>query len=262
MFRFQVLGSFEVLHDHRNCTPTSSKARQVLALLLIRANQIVPIESMIEELWGPRPPRSAVNTAQTYIYQLRRQFQRLSAEADGVSITTSPPGYRLRVRQDQSDLDAFTRFAEQGRALFLDGRPADAAQRLGQALTLWRGSPLANVARGPERDAYAEALRERRMDVLKYRIQVDGALGRHRELLLELKVLVRQNPLDEWLHGQLIIALHAVGRRAEALRAFHELRVVLRDELGLDPSPEVCRIHGQILTGAESHPLDLPASVG
>lgn len=262
MIRFQVLGSFEVLHDHRTCTPTSAKARQVLALLVIRANQVVPIDAMIEELWGGRPPRSAVNTVQTYICKLRRQFQRLPAATDGMTIETASPGYRLRVRQDQSDVDTFVRFADQGRALFCDGRPADAARRLRQALALWRGSPLANVAGGPERDAYAEALCEQRMDVLKSRLQVDSALGRHRELLLELKALVRQHPLDEWLRGQLIISLYAEGRRADALRAFHDLRVVLRDELGLDPSPEVCRVHEQILAGTEFYPFELPASVG
>lgn len=252
MIRFQVLGPFQVLHNNRDCTPSASKSRQVLAMLLLRANQVVPTDALIEELWGEHPPRSAVNTAQTYIYQLRRMLQRLSAGTDdGVTIVTSAPGYQLRVRQDQWDLDTFIRLAAQGRMLFADGQIEAAAGRLHQALSLWRGQPLANVASSPVLDAHAETLREQRMETLRLRIQADGMLGRQHELVAELRTLIRQHPLDEWLHGQLMLSLHNLGRRSDALQAYQRLRVVLRDQLGLDPAPDLCRIHEHILSGRE-----------
>ncbi len=262
MIRFEVLGSFELWHDEDNRTPKSGKLRQALALLALSANRVVPVDVVIAELWGPAPPRTAVNTAQTYVYQLRRLLRQLTSDGEGVTIETSPPGYRLVARQDQSDVDAFTRFSRQGRAMLAEGRAEAASERLGQALALWRGEPLSNVAAGPARDGHAEELRERRMDVLRLRIQADTDLGRHRELVPELKMLVREHPLDEWLHGRLILALHALGRRAEALDAYQRLRTLLRDELGLDPSPEVGRIHQQILGGtAFRHPLRAGMSV-
>lgn len=263
LIRFEVLGSFELVHNQEKYTPKSAKLRQVLALLLFSANRVVPMEAVIEELWGSAPPRTAVNTAQTYIYQLRRLLRRLDTGGTGVGVETTPPGYRLVTRQDQSDVDSFTRFARQGRALLEEGRAEEASQRLGQALALWRGDdPLCNVPPGPARDVHAEALRDRRADTLRLRIQADADLGRHRELVPELRVLVREHPLDEWLHGRLILALHALGRRAEALHAFHHLRTLLRDELGLDPSPELGRIHQQILGDiAFRHPLRTRVSV-
>jgi DNA-binding SARP family transcriptional activator len=252
MIRFQVLGPLRVLHDTRDCTPSASKARQVLALLLLRANQVVSTDALIEELWGERPPRSAVNTAQTYIYQLRRMFQRMSANTDdGVAIVTSAPGYRLRVRQDQWDVDRFLRLSEQGRTLFSDGEIEAAAARLHQALSLWYGQPFSNVAGGPSLDAQIEMLQERRMAVLRLRIRADALLGRQQDLVAELRTLARQHPFDEWLHGQLMLSLYNLGRRTDALAAYQRIRVVLRDQLGLDPSPDLCRIHDDILSGRE-----------
>lgn len=252
MIRFHVLGPFQVLHNNRDCTPSAAKARQVLAMLLLRANQIVSTDSLIEELWGEWAPKSAVNTAQTYIYQLRKTFQRMSAETDdGVAIITSAPGYQLRLRQDQSDVDTFARLVAQGRNLFAADEIEEAAQRLHQALSLWRGQPLSNVASSPTLDAYVETLQERRMEALRLRIHADGILGRQHELVPELRTLARQHPLDEWLHGQLMLSLYNLGRRSDALQAYRRIRTVLREQLGVDPSADLCRIHDDILSGRE-----------
>src|SRR4051794_14781733 len=118
MLTFNVLGSLEMLHDGSLCTPTAPKVRWALALLLVRSNHVVGIESLIEELWGDNPPRSAITTAQTYVYQLRRCMQRCNlAERPEDVLETRPPGYVLRVAPDSVDASVFTTLTNQGRLL-------------------------------------------------------------------------------------------------------------------------------------------------
>ncbi|HKT06234.1 MAG TPA: AfsR/SARP family transcriptional regulator [Rugosimonospora sp.] len=246
--RFTALGPLEVFHDHCLCKPTAPKARQVLALLLLRANQVVPISALVEELWGEQPPQSAVTTVQTYVYQLRKMFERAGYQGpDQELLATRPPGYLLRLCQDQLDADVFGRLVQQGRMLVQSNRLTEAADRLRRALELWRGSALANVTQGPLLRGYVADLEEQRMRAVELRIQANAALGRHRELIGELRILVSQYPLNEWLHAQLIVALNAAGRRGEALQAYHALREILTDELGLDPSPALRRLHHDVL---------------
>jgi DNA-binding SARP family transcriptional activator len=224
------------------------KARQVLALLLLRANHVVSISALVEELWGEQPPASAVTTAQTYVYQLRKMFERSGYRgAEHEPLATRPPGYLLRVRQDQLDVDVFVRLVQQGRLLLQSNRFSEAADRLRRALELWRGSALANVAQGPLLRGYVADLEEQRMRAVELRIQATAALGGYRELIGELRILVSQYPLNEWLHSQLIVALHAAGRRGEALQAYHHVREILTDQLGLDPSPALRRLHHEVL---------------
>jgi len=267
VIRFRVLGSLEVLHNNTVCTPTAPKPLQVLAVLLLRANQIIPTEALVHELWSEDPPVTAVTTAQTYIYQLRKTLHRLAGgDGEGAELLTRPPGYLLRIRQEQLDLDSFSRFAEQGRALLETGHPEAGAQRLRHALALWQGPTLANVAHGPLLEAHVADLDEQRMNVLFLRIQADLALGRHRDLVGELRALVAQHPLNEWLHGSLIVALSGAGRRGEALQAYHHVRKILREELGVDPSAELQRIRHEVLTadvfrpGASGVPVVAAAS--
>jgi DNA-binding SARP family transcriptional activator len=249
MLQFQVLGPLEVFDDDRVCTPTPPKVSRVLALLLLRANQVVSMDSLIEELWGETPPMSAIGTAQTYIYQLRKVIDPGAKQAgDGDWLVTKPPGYLMRLLPDQLDANAFEALSRQGRQMLESGLPEQASHLLRRALDLWKGPSLANVRRGHLLDAHAVHLEEQRMRTLELRIQADAELGRHRELIGEMRSLVAVHPLNEWLHGHLIAALSHCGRRGEALQAYQDLRNVLSTQLGLDPQPELERLHQEVLS--------------
>ncbi|SBT42866.1 DNA-binding transcriptional activator of the SARP family [Micromonospora auratinigra] len=245
---FNILGALEVKHEGNICTPTAPKVQWVLALLLCRANQIVSIGSLTEELWGTEPPRSAVTTTQTYIYQLRKKFEREGIAARPEErLETRPPGYLLRVGDAELDADRFERQVERGRELLAQGRADVAADLLRDALAMWRGPALANVPVGRLLEGHVAHLEESRVRALELRIEADIALGRHRELIPELRLLVAAYPLNEWMHGELIQALHRAGRRGEALQAYQNLRDILNEELGLDPSPELQRMQREVL---------------
>jgi DNA-binding SARP family transcriptional activator len=249
MLQFQVLGPLEVYDGDRVCTPTPPKVSRVLALLLLRANQVVSMDSLIEELWGEEPPLSAVGTAQTYIYQLRKILDpRGEHSAVGEWLVTKAPGYLMRVAPNQLDATAFEALSWQGRQMLEQSQPEQASQLLRRALGLWRGPSLANVRRGALLEAHAVHLEEQRMRTLELRIQADVELGRHRELIGEMRSLVATHPLNEWFHGQLIMALSHSGRRGEALQAYQDLRRVLSNQLGLDPQPELQELHREVLS--------------
>jgi SARP family transcriptional regulator, regulator of embCAB operon len=249
--KFRILGPLEILKNGRECTPTAPKVLQVLALLVLRANRIVDTESLIQELWGEKPPRSAMTTIQTYVYHLRRSFEREGLVRSGDDlVATRPPGYILRVRPEQVDLQEFHRLSQQGRELLDRGEYAEAAAALRAGLALWSGRPLANVMLGPRLSAYMVDLQEQQMAALQLRIQAEMELGRHRDLIGELRSLVALYPLDEWLHGQLIRVLGRSGRRSDALQVYHNLRVALGEELGIDPSREIQNLHQGLLASS------------
>ncbi|MEU7649394.1 AfsR/SARP family transcriptional regulator [Streptomyces huasconensis] len=247
--RFTVLGSVEVINGDRHCTPSAPKVRQVLALLLLRANHLVRVDSIIEELWCDSPPKSAMTTAQTYIYQLRKMIEREGFAQRGEDILqTQSFGYLLNFRTDAIDAWNFEKLAAEGQAELRAGRAEQAATTLAKALKLWAGPALGNIACGPVLSAYAVQLEEQRLQVLQQRIEADIQLGRERELVGELRRLVAENPLNEWFHGRLIRVLQAIGRRHEALQTYQQLRTTLSEEIGLSPSIEVQRIHQGLLS--------------
>ncbi len=246
--RFNVLGPVEVFHRGRLCTPTAPKVRGVLALLLMRANRLVETSALIEELWGDRPPQSAVTTTQTYIYHLRKLFAReIGPEGERIFVTR-PPGYLVEIGAGQLDMHVFEHQVEQGRNLLATGRPAEAAQLLAQALRLWRGPALANVAVGQLLEGSVANLEEQRLQATQLRIEACLQLGRHRELIAEMRTLVAQHPLNEWFHAKLILALSRSGRRSESLAVYQHLRHTLDQELGLSPSQELQRLQHEVLT--------------
>ncbi|MEU4656549.1 AfsR/SARP family transcriptional regulator [Streptomyces sp. NPDC023723] len=259
MLRFQVLGRLSVTNDLGECTPTAPMVRRVLGQLLLCTNSIVTLDAIIDELWGDKPPKSAVPTAQTYIYQLRRQFEPwVPADMVEQTLATCGTGYILRVNPDQLDLTAFLQLARQGRTALAAGDPAAAARLLRQALDLWSGSALADVTAGPAIEAHVVHLQEQRAHTLELRIQADAMLGRHRELVGELKAMLLTNPLNEWYHAQLIKALASIGRRYESLLAYQDLRKTLSTELGLEPSEALKELHQEVLAG-RSRWSDRPA---
>lgn len=255
MAEFKVLGGLEILKDGRACTPSAPKVRQVFSLLLLSCNQVVNLDLLIEELWDERPPRSAVTTAQTYIYQVRRLIAEEQLDEPGAELlVTRASGYVLQADPDQIDVNVFRRLFRDGQVCMDSGRPGEAAEVLRRALDLYRGAALADVTRGRLLEPHAVLLEEQRLRVLELRIQAEMQLGLHRELVGELKSLVTQHPLNEWFHGQLITALSQVGRRSEALQAYQNLRAVLDDELGLEPTPELQRLQMEVLTTGCAQP--------
>jgi DNA-binding SARP family transcriptional activator len=233
---FRILGPLEVRDGDRLVPLGGARQRAVLALLLTRANEVVSRDWLIDELWGERPPESAVNVLQTYVSHLRKA---LSVER----LLTRTPGYMIRVDRDELDLYRFEDLATEA-----DGvEPDVAATKLRGALELWRGTALADFAY----DAFAQPtitrLEELRLTALERRIEADLALGRHGELVGELEALTREHPLRERFRRQLMLALYRSGRQAEALATYQDARRVLVDQLGIDPTPSLQELERAIL---------------
>ncbi|MCC5480874.1 AfsR/SARP family transcriptional regulator [Streptomyces barringtoniae] len=262
----EVLGTLAVRLDGVSITPTAPKPRQVLALLALRAGQVVPVGVLAEELWGAKPPRSARATLQTYILQLRELISAAleGGAGDGTGqrcqakdvLLTVPGGYLLKGGDGSSDVREFERLAGSGyRAMDAEDYP-QAARLLREALDLWSGPALADVHTGPHLRTEAKRLEESRLCALDQRVEADLRLGRHRELLAELTVLVNQYPTHESLCGQYMLALYRSGRRGEALDAYQRLRATLVRAMGLEPSPALGKLQRSILM---SGPDTLPA---
>lgn len=261
---FKVLGPFEVASgDGRVHILNTPKICQVLALLAVRANTIVSADSIVAELWADTPPRSALTTLQTYIYHSRKLFAELGLPAGGRGLlVTRAPGYMLEVAPEQVDAGRFERLLKEGRDEFAKNRPENASKLLRSAIDLWRGPALANIAAGDILTGYIAHIEECKIQALELMVEVEKQLGRYRELIPELRALVSAYPLNEWFHGQLIMALSHAGRRAEALQEYQRLRSILQEELGLDPAPELQRIHHEVLNPASARHRQVPSYTG
>lgn len=256
-----LLGALSVREHGISVAPTAPKPRQVLALLALHADQVVPAAKVIEELWGATPPRSARPIVQNYVLQLRERIGAALRQArDAVPrsakdvLVTVPGGYLLRTGEGRSDVREFERLAGAGRRAVDAGDYPRAARRLNAALALWTGRALADVRTGPHLEPQAALLEESRLCALEQRIDVAMRLGRHRELLAELTALVSRYPTHESLCGQLMLALHRSGRRGEALTAYQRLRATLVRDLGLEPSAALVRVQRSILLAAPPRP--------
>ncbi|MEU7146142.1 AfsR/SARP family transcriptional regulator [Nocardia sp. NPDC046473] len=245
---FSMLGALEMCHEGRRIVVTSPSVRKVLALFLFRANSAVAVETLVDELWDDKPPRSAVTTAQTYIYQLRRQFNHEFGIKRHDMISTEDHGYVMHLVGCQTDAQRFTHLTEQGRKHLDDHEPEQGVEVLRRALNLWTGTALANVHVGSVLKAHVAHMEEQRILALELRIDAELQLGRHRELVAELRNLVVTHPLNEWFHSRLILALSRSGRRGEALAAYQDVHRILATELGIDPSRELRDLHYEVLT--------------
>ncbi|MDQ2969379.1 MAG: AfsR/SARP family transcriptional regulator [Actinomycetota bacterium] len=254
---FRILGPLEVVEQGRALPLGGARQRTVLALLLTRANEVVSADRLIDELWGTQPPRSAANALQYHVSQLRK------ALAPHTAIVTQEPGYVIRVGPDELDLLRFELLVEEAQ----QAAPEVAARKLREALALWRGPPLADVAH--ESFAQMEVLRleELHMGALEQRVDADLALGHYAELVGEVQVLVREHPLRERLRAALMQALYGSGRQVEALEVYRETRRLLVDELGIEPSPALQELeqailrHDPALTSLESPPKPRQRSI-
>ncbi|MFC0598373.1 AfsR/SARP family transcriptional regulator [Streptomyces palmae] len=257
---FAVLGPLQVSEQGRSYTPTAPKQRQLLALLLLNANQVVSTRTCIEELWEDAPPNSALSTIQSYVLQLRRALGRIpqigSLQAARRVLETRDGGYLLVVRSDELDVNAYTALVRQGRVQ-LHQDDAAASELLGRALRMWQGSALSDVQVGPVLRAHLVGLEEDRISVQEQRIDADLRLGRHHDLIGELSALTTMYPTQEYLHAQLMVTLYRSGRRTQALEVAQRLRRVMHDELGLEPSPRIHSLHQAVL--ACDPVIDTPA---
>ncbi|MFJ4525127.1 ATP-binding protein [Streptomyces sp. NPDC088810] len=253
--RFGILGPTEIhTGDGTPVDPGGPRPRALLTLLLLDAGRPVPVERLLDGLYGAEPPAGALGALQSQISRLRRRL------APHTGVDAVPAGYALAVDPDTVDAHRFTRLAAEGRTALTAGDHPRAAALLRDALALWRGPALPDL---PDAHADRARLDELRLAVVQDRIEAELSTGGGPELVPELRALLRGQPLDERLYGQLMRALHAAGRPAEALAVFEEARRTLADQLGADPSPELSALHLRLLrdgTGAPARPR-LPAQL-
>jgi WD40 repeat protein/DNA-binding SARP family transcriptional activator/energy-coupling factor transporter ATP-binding protein EcfA2 len=238
----QVLGPVEASVYGRSIPLGGGKPRALLAMLALNGGSTVSTERLIDGLWGEEPPASANKLVQVYVSQLRKA---LGSSENGAEIVTRPRGYELRVAPDVIDAERFER-------LVASGAPRE-------ALALWRGPPLDDVADEPFAAVEIRRLEALRLAALELAIDRDLEEGRHREVVAELEALVAAEPLRERLHAQRMLALYRCGRQADALAAYRQARAALVEAIGAEPGPELRRLHEAILRQDPS--LALPAAV-
>ncbi len=256
--KFFVLGSLAIANDTGQFTPSAPKVREVLSLLLLRHNQLIASRDFIDELWGDKPPASAHSTLQTYVYKVRKLLAEHSHTDAGDVLVTRQYGYEIIIPPETLDLCQFEQLMDKGISMLGRNDLEGGTETLSEALSLWRGSALADVSAGRLLSAYITALEEKRLRALELRLDADLQLGRHREVVSELRTLIWANPLHEEFHTKLMVALHRCDRRSEALQAYQHMREVLVEELGIDPSPASRQLHQALLSSDSS--LDIPPS--
>jgi DNA-binding SARP family transcriptional activator len=244
---FLVLGPLKVIVQGREVALPAAKHRALLAALLVRANQAVSAEGLIDALWEGRPPASAGKTLQTYVSQLRRELEPTAVAGHWLALRTAEGGYRLHVDADSLDSGRFEQLAEEGRRALSRADPASAAAWLREGLALWRGPAYGDLAIAPFARGEAARLEELRLVAVEWRIEAELALGGAAGLVAELEDLVGRVPFRERLWGHLMLALYRAGRQSEALSAYRRFRGNLADQLGIEPGPDLRRLEEQIL---------------
>jgi DNA-binding SARP family transcriptional activator len=241
---YLLLGPLEVRLGTRPLRLGGHLQRSLLALLLMRAGQVVSSDELIDLLWGERAPDGARKTLQVHMSQLRKALR----ERGGPDpIATRPPGYVLSAAPGAIDVERFQQLAHEGRTQLATGDAVGARDRLAEALGLWRGRALAEFVYEPWAETESERLEEQRLAALEDRLDAELGLGRDADLVGELESLVAAHPLRERLRGQLMLALYRAGRQAEALTAYQEARRALVEELGIEPSPSLVELERSIL---------------
>ena len=260
--RFGILGTTRAWRDDGSEVPVGGPTRRaLLALLLAHPGGVVTADRLIDDLYGEQAAGGAAHALQSQVSRLR---QDLGREA---TIELVPAGYRLATDPDAVDAHRFERLSDEGRQSLRSGDPGRAASLLREALDLWRGPALADAADAGSVRARISALEERRLGALEDRIEADLQRGEHRAVVPELQELSGRHPLRERLRGLLMRALQAGGRQAEALILFEEVRRLLAEELGADPSAELTALHQALLHGERpfeppSPPAQLTSFVG
>jgi DNA-binding SARP family transcriptional activator len=249
---FGLLGPLLVRSGGAEVPIRRGHQRSLLALLLLHANQVVPIEEITEALWGPAPPTSAPVAIRSYIRWLRLAL----GEAGRQRVSTQPRGYLIRVADGELDVAQFERLLASARAAARGGCWQEAAGRAREALSWWRGEPLADIESETMALHDAPRLAELRLQAVETRIDADLRLGGHGEAIAELPGLCAAHPLREQFHALLMRALYRGGRQAEALEVYQRARAMLVAELGVEPGPGLRELHQRILSADPA--LELP----
>jgi DNA-binding SARP family transcriptional activator len=250
---YGILGPLEVRQDGNSLVCRGTKQRLLLAALLLRPNEVVSSDQLIDALWGEHPPSTAQKALQVHVSQLRRV---LAAGSEREPIVTRPPGYELRLAEGDLDLHRFETIVAAARLASVRGQLEQASALFHDALELWRGAPLADLTFEQFLQPEIARLEELRLAALEDRVDADLALGRHLEMIGELEALAGEHPLRERIQGQLMIALYRSGRQAEALEVYRGTRRRLVDELGLEPGRELKAVEAAIL--GQDAGLDAP----
>jgi DNA-binding SARP family transcriptional activator len=247
---FRILGPLEVLGPDGPVHLGGPRQRAVLAILLLNANRVVSIDRLADELYDGEPPATAVTQVQRQVSDLRKLI--------GPAIETRAPGYVVRAGPEGLDLTRYERLSEDAASALSHGERARAAALLREALALWRGAPLADLAYEAFAAAPVARLEELRLTGLEQRIEAELALGEHRRLVAELEALVAEHPTHERFSAQLMLALYRSGRQEDALAAYRSLRRALVEQFGIEPTPELARLEQAVLNQDPS--LDAPAA--
>ena len=247
--RFLVLGPLEVMDDGGQLVQIAgAKERALLAHLIANADRVVPADDLIDELWGENPPRTAARTLRSYVSRLRRSLDPdRSAEGGTETLRSRGDGYELLAAGHLIDALRFEQLAGDAHRLLTTGQPTEADRLLEEALGLWRGAAFEGYRYTGFGASEGERLDELRRTATEDLIDSRLAAGDAGQLVAELQAMVREEPLRERRWSQLMIALYRAGRQAEALQAFLRAREVLVGELGIEPGPELQRLHGAIL---------------
>ena len=236
----RVLGPLELVGTREPVPVTAPKQRRLLAALVSRVGDACSTDFLIDAVWGPSPPASAEKLLQVYVSQLRKLVHPAHIRRRGAS-------YALDLNGGSVDAMRFERLLREGKAALKEANPALAASLLRRSLALWRGAAYAEFAYEDVTRGEAERLEELRLTALEERFEAELALGRHTDLLPDLSRFAAEHPLRERVHGQMMLALYRCGRQAEALDLYTALRARLRDELGLEPAPELRELQRRIL---------------
>ncbi len=242
--RFSVLGPVRLLKEGVEETAGQPRQCAVLASLLLRSGRPVSLSRLVEDVWGDEAPASAVGSVRTYVYRLR---QALGERGDG-SVRLVDGGYLLRIGPDDLDLNHFKRMTARAREARRDGNVTLAADLLSESLGMWRGVALAGVP-GPFASVQRGVLGELRLACAEEQLACDIELGRYAEAAAELSALLAEHPLRERVCGLLMTALCGAGRQSEALTTYHTTSHLLRQRLGVNPSPKLRQVHERILSG-------------
>ena len=236
---FRVLGPLEVVEDGRVVPLGGRRQRVVLARLLVRANELVPTGTLIDEVWGDEPPEAVRNSLQSYVSHLRKAL-------GDERIRSGSGGYMLTAEADEIDARRFDSLVDRGRTEAVTD-PAAAAATFGLALALWRGPAFADLTEELSLAGECARLEDLRVSAIEHKLAAEIAAGRHSAVIGELEALTGRHQFRERLWAQLMLALYRSGRQGDALATYRRARQVLAEELGIDPSPELQALHDEDL---------------
>ncbi|MFI6930350.1 BTAD domain-containing putative transcriptional regulator [Streptomyces sp. NPDC050287] len=255
--QFQVLGPLQLTEPGGQRAVSAPRLQQLIVLLLMARGSALPLSALAAELWPAGPPSTADTTIRTYVHELRKLLPAGSGQ-----LSTEGTGYRLSVSWRDVDALLFEDLVGTARAR-LRGAPRSCSPRavpgpdpellartaglLTEALGLWRGGAFAGVPTGPQLDMHLADLNAQWLRAIQLRVHIDLLLGRHRELIGELKGLVSEFPLEDPFMAQLMVALHRSGRRGEALRAYQMHKRLVQAELSTSPAPRLTRLRDRVL---------------